>query len=237
MAYDNSWNGADQVPERAIESGLIDRLGSIDTEVGGDSSRYSLSANYTSDTWNASLYAIDTMLSLFSNFTYFLDNPTTGDQFEQADDRQIYGGEVFTTLPLALTDGSSITLGGQWRFDDIENVGLYRTQSLTRFGTIREDEINSNSYALFAQSNIVLSDALSLSLGGRYDYLDVDVTSSLGANSGSESDGLFTLKAGLKYSVSDQLTAFANIGQGFHSNDARGATISCLLYTSPSPRD
>ena len=226
MAYDNSWNGADQVPERAIESGLIDRLGSIDTQVGGDSSRYSLSANYTSDTWNASLYAIDTTLSLFSNFTYFLDNPTTGDQFEQADDRKIYGGEIFTTLPMALTDGSSITLGGQWRFDDIENVGLYRTQNLTRFGTIREDEINSNSYALFAQSNIVLSDALSLSLGGRYDYLDVDVTSSLGANSGSESDGLFTLKAGLKYGVSDQLTAFANIGQGFHSNDARGATIS-----------
>ena len=109
MAYDNSWNGADQVPERAIQSGLIDRLGSIDTQVGGESSRYSLSANYTSDTWNASFYAIDTDLSLFSNFTYFLDNPALGDQFEQADDRQIYGGELFTTLPLAITEGSSLT--------------------------------------------------------------------------------------------------------------------------------
>ncbi len=236
MAYDNSWNGADQVPARAIESGLIDRLGSIDTDVGGESSRYSLSANYTSDGINASFYAIDTDLTLFSNFTYFLDNPETGDQFEQADDRQIYGGEIFTTVPLAVTDGSTITMGAQWRFDDIENVGLYRTRNLQRVGTIREDAIKSSSYSLFAQSNILLTDALSLSLGGRYDYLDVDVTSDLAANSGEESDGLFTLKAALKYAVTDDITAFANTGQGFHSNDARGATITIDPVSSePTP--
>ncbi len=239
MAYDNSWNGADQVPARAIESGLIDRLGSIDTEVGGESSRYSLSANYKSDDVNASFYVIDTDLTLFSNFTYFLDNPDTGDQFEQADDRKIYGGEIFTTLPLEVTEGSTITIGAQWRFDDIDNVGLYRTQNLKRLSTIREDAVKSSSYSLFAQSNIVLSDDLSLSLGGRYDYLDVQVDSDLAANSGDEGDGLFTLKAALKYAVSENLTAFANVGQGFHSNDARGATISIDPSTGdatpPSP--
>lgn len=239
MAYDNSWNGADQVPARAIESGLIDRLGSIDTEVGGESSRYSLSANYQSDDINASFYVIDTDLTLFSNFTYFLDNPETGDQFEQADDRKIYGGEIFTTLPLEVTEGSTITMGAQWRFDDIDNVGLYRTQNLQRLSTIREDAIKSSSYSVFAQSNIVLSDDLSLSLGGRYDYLDVEVDSDLAANSGDEGDGLFTLKAALKYAISENLTAFANVGQGFHSNDARGATISIDPSTgeatAPSP--
>lgn len=234
MAYDNSWNGADQVPSRAIQSGLISRLGSIDTQVGGESSRYSLSGNYTSDSWNASFYAIDTDLQLFSNFTYFLDDPERGDQFEQVDDRKIYGGEIFTTLPLALTRGSSITLGGQWRFDDVDNVGLYKTQNLQRVSTTREDSINSNSYAVFAQSNIVLTDALSLSLGGRYDYLDVDVDSDIAANSGTENDGLFTLKAGAKYILSSQLTAFANIGEGFHSNDARGATIAVDPATGES---
>jgi len=234
MAYENNWNSADQVPARAIESGLIDRLGSIDTQVGGESSRYSLSAQYNSDTINASLYAIDTDLTLFSNFTYFLDNPDTGDQFEQADDRKIYGGELSTTLPLStpftVGDGSSITLGGQWRYDDIDNVGLYRTQDLQRIGTngegiIREDAIESSSYAAFAQSTIVLSDTLSLSLGGRYDYFDVEVDGQ-SENSGSESDGMFSLKAGLKYRVTDTVTTFANIGQGYHSNDARGTTIT-----------
>ncbi|MDO6566601.1 TonB-dependent receptor [Alteromonas sp. 1_MG-2023] len=232
MAYENSWNSADQVPERAIQSGLIDRLGSIDTDVGGESSRYSLSAQYKSDTIHASLYAIDTDLTLFSNFTYFLDNPETGDQFEQADDRKIYGGELSTTLPFTMpfsgsfSEGSAITFGGQWRYDDIDNVGLYRTQDLQRLGTIREDAIESSSYAAFAQSTIMLSDALSLSLGGRYDYFDIDVDSQVAANSGSENDGMFSLKAGLKYQVSDTVTTFANIGQGYHSNDARGVTIT-----------
>lgn len=226
MAYENSWNSADQVPARAIESGLIDRLGSIDTQVGGESSRYSLSAQYNSDTVNASLYAIDTDLTLFSNFTYFLDNPETGDQFEQADDRKIYGGELSTTLPFAVTQGSSITLGGQWRYDDIGNVGLYRTQNLERLSTIREDAIDSSSYAAFAQSNIVLSDSLTLSLGGRYDYFDIEVDSQIAANSGDEKDGMFSLKSGLKYQYTDTMTMFANIGQGYHSNDARGVTIT-----------
>ena len=78
-------------------------------------------------------------------------------------------------------------------FRDIENVGLYRTQNLTALALSEKTRLTA-AICTFAQSNIVLSDALSLSLGGRYDYLDVDVTSSLGANSGSESDGLFTLK-------------------------------------------
>jgi outer membrane receptor for ferrienterochelin and colicin len=156
MAYENSWNGADQVPERAFNSGIIDRLGSIDTQVGGDSSRYSFSANFSSDLVNASFYAIDTDLSLFSNFTYFLDNPEIGDQFEQADERKIYGAEVDTTLSLAITQGSTITLGAQWRYDDIDNVGLYRTQNVERISTTREDAIESHSYAVFAQSNMLL---------------------------------------------------------------------------------
>lgn len=226
MAYENTWNSADQVPARAIESGLIDRLGSIDADVGGESSRYSLSAQYKSDTVNASLYAIDTDLTLFSNFTYFLDNPETGDQFEQADDRKIYGGELSTTLPFSISEGSTITFGGQWRYDDIDNVGLYRTQDLVRVGTIREDAIESSSYAAFAQSTIMLSDALSLSLGGRYDYFDIEVDGQMAENSGSENDGMFSLKAGLKYQITDTFTTFANLGQGYHSNDARGVTIT-----------
>lgn len=48
-----------------------------------------------------------------------------------------------------------------------------------------------------------MSDVLSLLLGGWYDYLDVDVISSFGVNLGSESDGLFIFKVGLKYSVLD----------------------------------
>lgn len=51
MAYDNSWNSADQIPARAVESGLIDFYGSLDKDVGGDASRYSISAHYDAGNW------------------------------------------------------------------------------------------------------------------------------------------------------------------------------------------
>ncbi len=87
MGYHNEWNSADQIPARAVESGLIDELGSIDPTLGGKTHRYSLNAIYTTADYALSAYAIDYGLSLFSNFTYYLDDPVNGDQFEQVDDR------------------------------------------------------------------------------------------------------------------------------------------------------
>ena len=44
MAYTGNWNSTDQVPQRAIDSGLIGRFGAIDPSGGGKAHRYSLSA-------------------------------------------------------------------------------------------------------------------------------------------------------------------------------------------------
>ena len=101
MAYDAEWNSADQIPMRAVEAGLISPLGTIDDTVGGDTSRYSLSGRWHRDVgdqqFTARAYAIDYELDLFSNFTYFLDDPQNGDQFEQVDDRVVYGGRYLPT--------------------------------------------------------------------------------------------------------------------------------------------
>jgi hypothetical protein len=80
MGYDNSWNSADQIATRALERVIIDELGSIDETVGGESSRYSLSVNAQNGAWKGSAYVIDYKLNLWSNFTYFLDDETNGDQ-------------------------------------------------------------------------------------------------------------------------------------------------------------
>ncbi len=78
MGYDNGWNSPDQIPERAVEQGLISRFGSIDTTVGGKASRYSISGGWTGAAFGGqldiALYAIDATLDLFSNFTYLLDD-------------------------------------------------------------------------------------------------------------------------------------------------------------------
>ena len=119
MGYDNSWNSADQIPERAVESGLIDELGSLDTTVGGESDRYSLSANWRGDNVVANAYVMSYSMNLWSNFTYFLDDPENGDQFEQVDDRTVYGSEVSYWQDHTLFgQPSTTTIGTQVRIDE-----------------------------------------------------------------------------------------------------------------------
>src|SRR6185436_6666785 len=87
MAYASRWDATDQIPQRALDSGQVGRFGTVDPSDGGRASRYSLSAQWaTSDlssSTRASAYLVRSSLQLFSNFTYFLDDPVNGDQFEQ----------------------------------------------------------------------------------------------------------------------------------------------------------
>ncbi|MDR7088808.1 TonB-dependent receptor [Cellvibrio fibrivorans] len=226
MGYRNRWNAADQIPLRAVGQNIIDPLGSLDTDVGGDSNRYSLSTQWVNPNWSMSAYVVDSDLNLFSNFTYFLDDPINGDEFEQVDDRQLFGGEVVRNWQIDVA-GKSVTqkLGIQIRHDAIDEVGLFKTRSRNRLSTTRVDAIDETSLALFAQSDIQLTEKMRMHLGLRHDYLQVDVSSDRAENSGDASDGITNVKAGVSYSVSDNFETYFNLGQGFHSNDARGATI------------
>ncbi len=91
MAYQNQWRSTDQVPLRAVESNAIGRFGTIDSTDGGESSRYSLSyALHKLDKnhlFEFNTYAVQSRLDLFSNFTYFLNDPINGDQFNQSEKR------------------------------------------------------------------------------------------------------------------------------------------------------
>ncbi|WP_416308677.1 TonB-dependent receptor [Neptunicella sp. SCSIO 80796] len=230
MAYDNSWNSADQIPQRAVDSGLIDQLGSIDPSLGGDSSRYSLSANWDSQQGSLSVYAIDYDLDLFSNFTYFLDDPVNGDQFEQVDNRRIYGASGHWHI-----DAQSMrtTLGFETRYDDIGEVGLYKSTDKQRRGAVRSDQVDELSWALYAKNERDWSNNFRTSVGLRYDYYDFDVTSridhnindvDLSANNGQRDANLLSVKGSATYKLSDTAEVYIAAGQGFHSNDARGTT-------------
>ena len=230
MGYDAEWNSADQIPERAVQQGLVRRLGSLDTDVGGDTHRYSLSTQFVQD-WNraqtrVNLYAIDYELSLYSNFTYFLDDPVDGDEFEQSEDRKIYGGLVEQHFDASLF-GQSVAhkLGLEFRHDDVDDVGLYQTSARRRLETVRVDDVDETSAALYYAADVLWSTRLRTILGLRYDYYDFEVDGDDPRNSGSDNDALWSPKFSAIYTASDSLEFYLNAGQGFHSNDARGATI------------
>jgi outer membrane receptor protein involved in Fe transport len=227
MGYRNRWNSADQIPQRAVDQGLIGEFGSIDTTLGGESSRYSLSGGWAGRAFEGDFelraYAIDYALDLWSNFTYLLDDPIQGDQFQQVDERQIYG---FIASQQWQSGRSRWRVGAEGRFDDIGRVALLRTTERRVTGTVRDDAVEQGSLGVHAAHEYELSDRLRSYLGLRRDQYRFDVDASLPANSGDTSDGITSTKASLAYQASSALELYASYGTGFHSNDARGTTIT-----------
>ncbi|NRA30883.1 MAG: TonB-dependent receptor [Parvularculaceae bacterium] len=229
-AYNSEWTSTDQVPERAIDSGRIGRFGFIDDDLGGETSRYSLAVNGAYDHADGSItsvsgYAVSYDFRLFSNFTYFLEDPVNGDEFEQRDRRRILGGDVTHIRPF--TDRLSLRAGAELRYDDITDLGLFRTAARQRLSTVRSDEVQEFSFAGWAELQAELTPRLRANVGLRSSYYTADVNAlSLQENSGEADDQLLTPTGSLAFRASDSLEVYASYGQGFHSNDVRGATIS-----------
>lgn len=235
MYYDNDWNSADQIPARAVSQGSIDELGSLDETLGGESRRASLSGQYRSQTeasgttvsgTTISAYVIDYRMQLWSNFTYWLDDPLLGDQFEQFDDRTIWGGTGQHYWFGGEQQQFHHRLGTELRYDDINTVGLYSTRQRQRLETTREDSVEQASIGLFYELVWHFSEKWRTVLGIRGDYYRFDVEADNPTNSGKESDSIRSPKASLIYTISDTTEAYLSAGRGFHSNDARGTTIT-----------
>ena len=236
MAYQADWNSTDQIPLRAVQAGLVGRFGALDPTDGGHTARQSLS--FTTERkaedggFKFNAYAIKSRLDLFSNFSYLLEHPVDldpsakqGDQFEQAERRQVYGlaGSRSWNLNLAGLETTN-TVGLQVRHDRLSPVGLYESVARQRVGVIQESGVRQTSVGFFAENSTQWLPWLRSVAGLRFDSLDLKVNSSISANSGSEKAHLSSPKLSLIFGPWQKTEAFLNYGQGFHSNDARGAT-------------
>jgi TonB dependent receptor/TonB-dependent Receptor Plug Domain len=241
MVYDAEWHSTDQIPLRAVESGQIDRFGYIDPTDGGNTHRYSLSAN----AWQsigagqikALVYGIEYKLNLFSNFTYFID-AGHGDQFEQFDQRRVYGADMRYTQSLAVFgQAGNFTVGLQTRYDDISPVGLYLTEAREPYEIVRQDQVKQVSYSAFLSQATHWTEWIRSELGLRVDAYHFDVDSNLALNSGTADDSVVSPKLSLAFGPWDETEFFVNWGQGFHSNDARGTTIAVDPTDGVTPVD
>lgn len=237
MAYDGHWTSTDQVPQRALDSGQLDRYGSLDPSTGGRTQRYSLSGEWAQREGDrqrrASAWLLQSELDLWSNFTYCLKDYdttgscSTGDQFHQSERRRA-AGFAASEARVGSWAGREVvhSVGLQTRFDRIAPVGLYTGKDRVTLATVREDQVAIDSLALWAQSEVRWTPRLRSVIGLRADAVGIRVDSSLGANSGSTGDQMLTPKLALIYAAGERTELYANYGHGFHSNDARGATIT-----------
>ncbi len=231
LGYDNDWAASDQIPRRAVESGLISPYGQIDSTLGGTSSRYSLSGIWDrymgSSSLQTNFYLVKYEMDLFSNFTYFAADSVTGDQFEQYDNRTIVGASSGITMAThALGREQAIRAGVQMRADFIQDIGLYSTEQRRRVSTIREDEVTQLTTGAYFSVSSHWSDKLRTEIGLRGDLFHFDVDArSLAENGGTETDAILSPKLSVAVGPFSGVEFYGNAGLGFHSNDARGATI------------
>jgi outer membrane receptor protein involved in Fe transport len=225
-AYHVTFASSEQVPQRAINAGIIDRLGFLDSNLGGETTRIGAIANWTQDgdtPLTVLAYAHYYRFKLISNFTYFLSDPVNGDEFEQADRRTVVGGRIDKRFKAGFGE---LLVGGEARYDFIPEVGLYRTAARQRLSTVRQDNVKEGSAALFAEATLRPTDSLRIILGARGDLYHFNVRSDLAANSGTDTAAIFSPKATIAWTPAEQIELYANYGRGFHSNDARGTSIN-----------
>ena len=230
MAYNAKWHATDQIPLRAVQSGALGRFDAVDQSDGGESSRYSLSGEWRQASGNVATtvnaYVIRQRLDLFSNFTYFLDNPVDGDQFSQPDRRTTTGlnaSQTYTTTLLGRE--SEFTLGAQFQNDGISNA-LNSTVARQFVSATRADQIRERSLGLYSENKTRWSDSFRSVLGVRADNFHLKVNSDNTANSGTASATKVSPKINLIFGPFDKTEFYTSAGYGFHSNDARGTTLT-----------
>ena len=229
LGYRGQWDSTDQIPRRAVLAGTLDRFGALDPSDGGQSDRESLAFDWARHgaeaTTQLNLYALHYRLKLFSDFTYFLDQPVDGDQFNQRDNRTVLGGSLAQTRT-AEPGGRKLDLafGAQARADLID-VGLFHTRQRTLLSTVRNDHVHESSAALYAQGTLHVSEQFRVTAGLRADGYFFDVRSDNPLNSGRRAAALASPKLSLAFTPWARTEFYANAGLGFHSNDARGTVI------------
>jgi hypothetical protein len=245
MAYSGNWDSTDQVPERAIEERLIDRFGSLNPTDGGETSRSSISfsagSRTDSDQTQISAYVIRYKLDLWSTFTYYLKDPSYGDQMLQHDDRVVYGAKGSKSWFADLGTSPMINvIGVQGRVDDVRDVGIFPTLQRQPLGTTQNAGAVESSMALYAENTVQWRDWLRTVLGVREDLFGFAVkdkmlnangscdlrSDPLGCDSGEHRASIFSPKFALALGPWAKTTYFIDLGDGYHSNDARGVTRS-----------
>jgi outer membrane receptor protein involved in Fe transport len=231
MGYHGEWNATEASPQRAIDSGLIDRFGSIDPTDGGHTYRYSVGGEWQHGSGQTlskiQAYGLGYDLGLISNFTFFLDDPVRGDQREQLDHRFVSGVRAFQKRQTRW-GGRPVenTFGVQFRNDDVMQVALYHTEARQRLETVNDASAIVSSLGVYGENQVEWARWFKTTVGVRADGSRYDVTNRIDArNGGVETAGIISPKGTATFGPWRSTEFYVNAGTGFHSNSALGTTL------------
>jgi outer membrane cobalamin receptor len=226
-AFKSKWDASGQIPTRAVESGLITRFGSIDPSEGGNTERYNANVVIVhqfkkGSSWENQFFFNRYKFKLYSNFTFFLNDPVNGDGILQAEGRNIFGFSAafkqkhfFNNWTLNSTDGVGI------RYDITENSQLGHQAKRQFIDNIMLGDIKEfNAYA-FTQQQATIGKWI-IDAGVRFDYFNFNYFNKLtAAQMPAQGKSIVSPKLNVQYNINKAVQVYVKAGKGFHSNDTR----------------
>jgi hypothetical protein len=227
--FSSKWDASGQIPQRLIDNGTISRFGSVDDTEGGNTSRTNFNASLSKpideNTFlKANAFYSNYQFELYSNFTFFLEDPINGDQIKQKENRDIYGMNAELNKKMKLNEVDVLLqFGGGFRADATTDSELSHTLNRRtileniKLGDIDESNLFSYLNSEFNFGKLMINPAI------RLDYFKFNYQDKLMENykTQSESKVKFSPKLNFIYSQNNNLQFFIKSGMGFHSNDAR----------------
>lgn len=229
-AFHSKWNVSGQIPDRAVKDGTIGWYGAIDDTEGGSTSRYNLNLStlrYLSSaaTIRNRVYFSRYDFELYSNFTFFLNDPVNGDQIRQKESRDLTGFELDYAWQHSLAGKSaSLEAGTQWRHDRTRHTELSRTRNRDELlEPIMLGDITETNAGFYLQEKFQPNKRWSISAGLRADQFWNRYLDRLNGTVGQAQSFLLSPKFSVQYRASEKWQLYWHTGQGLHSNDTRVA--------------
>jgi outer membrane cobalamin receptor len=228
--FTSRWDASGQIPTRAVNAGLITRFGSIDNTEGGETSRLNVFLKHNHQFqnggyFNQQAYAVHYGFDLFSNFTFYLNDPVNGDQIRQEESRMIYGYKSnYTTSGQLLGKKLISDIGVGLRLDDVNGVSLSRVAKRSFLNYEQRGDVQEANVNGYISETIALSEQWSLNAALRFDYFSFRYDNKLTASEKTVGKGIVSPKLNINYQLNQNTQLYLKSGFGFHSNDARVVT-------------
>ncbi len=227
--FDSRWDASGQIPDRAVKSGLITRFGSIDNSEGGNTGRTNFNIRFAKqwkNNWKSTdqFYYSRYHFNLYSNFTFFLDDPVNGDAIRQKESRNIFGYTTTAEKTWLLGNKKAVSeFGAGFRFDDVNDISLSKVVKRQCLYDIQRGDVKEGNGFAYWNQQVQLNDQFSIDGGLRYDYFRFGYKDILAGETAFryQSKGTFSPKLNFTYSPNNKVRLFLNNGIGFHSNDTR----------------
>ena len=227
--FNSKWDASGQIPQRLIDNGTISRFGSVDDTEGGKTSRTNFNVSWSKPIdentfFKANAFYSNYQFELYSNFTFFLEDPINGDQIKQKEYRDIYGLNAELNRKTKWNDVNVLLqYGVGFRSDATTDSELSHTLNRKtvleniKLGDIDESNMFSYVNSEFNFGKLMINPAI------RLDYFKFNYQDKLNVNYTNESESKvkFSPKLNFIYSENNNLQFFVKSGIGFHSNDAR----------------